>query len=150
MHLWGSLSLKSELYTLYVGSESLSTLYDIVGSIAMPDGNFCDQLPVIDDFADITDPNRYRPVPDDWLVVGAATITSVLNAVKPQSVPFVFGDVESHRPVCLDVMRLARSNQTLSSEVRVRTCGRTRLYRLAYWLWLRVQMAVGYFVFRDT
>ncbi len=37
----------------------------------MPDGNFYDQLPVFDDFSGITDPNRCRAVPDDWLVVVA-------------------------------------------------------------------------------
>ena len=285
----------------------------------MSDGTFYDQLPVFDKFADITDPGRYRAVPDDWLVVvadiesstaaigagrykqvnivGAASITSVLNAVKPHRVPFVFGgdgatlcvpspaaaaarraltatklmarrefnlnlhtgvvpvrdihatehrllvaryrvsryytqavfsggglgyaeacvkdpvkgrpyridpggvepegnfgglecrwddipspsdetvtlmvraihgdpsrsgavyrrvidqieriygDVEACRPVRLDVMRLARSNHKLASEVAVRTCGRGRPFRVIYWLWLKTQMAIGHVVF---
>ncbi len=44
-------------------------------------------------------------------------------------------------------MQLARSNDKLASEVRVRTSGRTRLYRAWYWLRLKIQMAIGRFVF---
>src|SRR5438876_6530380 len=75
--------------------------------------SFYESLPVFDEFAGITDPARYQPLPDDWHVVvadvqgstaaiarglykhvnvvGAASITAVLNAVRPLEVPFVFG-----------------------------------------------------------
>jgi DUF3095 family protein len=78
-----------------------------------PAGRFYEELPVFDDFAGITEPERYQPLPDDWHVVvtdverstaaiasgrykevnivGAASITAVLNAVRPRKVPFVFG-----------------------------------------------------------
>ncbi len=70
-------------------------------------------LPTLDHFADITDPSRYAPLPDDWRVVvtdvegsteavaagryrdvnyvGAASIAAVLNVAGETAVPFVFG-----------------------------------------------------------
>ena len=66
-----------------------------------------------DDFVEIADLARYQPAPDDWLVViadiqgstqaihegrykdvnmvGAATITAVLNVTKNYEIPYVFG-----------------------------------------------------------
>lgn len=66
-----------------------------------------------DSFAGIADPRRYRPMPDDWIVVvadvegatkaieqgrykevntlGVSVITGVLNAVGEIEIPFVFG-----------------------------------------------------------
>ena len=73
---------------------------------------FYDQLPVLDDFADVARPEQYTPVPSDWVVavgdvrdstgaideglykevnmVGGAIIAAVLNAVGHRSVPYVF------------------------------------------------------------
>jgi hypothetical protein len=59
----------------------------------------------------------------------------------------IYGDLDDCRPVRLDVMRLAHSDRKLSAEVRVRTSGQGRLRRLAYWVRLKLQMAVGYAVF---
>jgi hypothetical protein len=59
----------------------------------------------------------------------------------------IYGDLDDCRPVRLDVMRLARSDRKLASEVRVRTSGGGWLRRAAYWVWLKMQMAVGYIVF---
>lgn len=75
--------------------------------------DFYHDLPKYRRFASIADPANYAAVPHDWTVllsdvvgstkairegrykdvnmVGAATITCVLNAVEPLSVPFVFG-----------------------------------------------------------
>ena len=79
----------------------------------MPLDRFYEKLPVFDDFASITDEGPYQPLPEDWHVVvtdvvrstaaiaagmykqvnivGAASIASVLDVVKPLRVPFVFG-----------------------------------------------------------
>jgi hypothetical protein len=80
-------------------------------------GGFYESLPAFDDFEGFTDPSRYHPLPGDWQVVladirgstkaiaegrykdvnmmGAASITAVLNALKPfdpvPDVPYVFG-----------------------------------------------------------
>lgn len=76
-------------------------------------GSFYDDLPLLDEFLDITDPSRYAPVPDDWLiaatdvrgsteairrgmykdvnVAGAASIISLLNIERSLGVPFIFG-----------------------------------------------------------
>ncbi len=75
--------------------------------------DFYARLPVLQRFADITDPVHYTPVPDEWLVVvtdvegsteaveagryrdvnyvGAASIAAVLNLAGQTAVPFVFG-----------------------------------------------------------
>ncbi|MEM1041863.1 MAG: DUF3095 domain-containing protein [Bacteroidota bacterium] len=75
--------------------------------------DFYARLPPLQHFADITDPARYTPLPDDWLVVvtdvegstaavqaghyrdvnyvGAASIAAVLNLAGETKVPFVFG-----------------------------------------------------------
>ncbi len=79
----------------------------------MADGTFYDQLPVVDEFAEVAHPQHYRPVPEDWIVavgdvrnstgaieegrykqvnvVGASVIAGILNAVGHRSVPYVFG-----------------------------------------------------------
>ncbi len=79
----------------------------------MSDPRFYENLPVFEEFARLTEPDHYRPVPEDWSVVvadiegstaaiakgqykqvnivGAATIAAVLEAVKPLKVPFIFG-----------------------------------------------------------
>ena len=76
-------------------------------------GSFYDCLPVLEEFLGITDPSRYAPVPDDWLiaetdvqgsteainrgkykdvnVAGAASIISLLNIDRTLGVPFIFG-----------------------------------------------------------
>ena len=75
--------------------------------------NFYEQLPAFTDFSGVTDFSSYSQVPDDWTVlisdvigstnaikegrykdvnmVGAASITCVLNACEDIAVPFVFG-----------------------------------------------------------
>jgi hypothetical protein len=79
----------------------------------MPPTTFYDQLPVLDDFSEVANPEHYRPVPDDWMVavgdvrdstgaidegkykdvnvVGASVIAAVLNAIGHRAVPYVFG-----------------------------------------------------------
>jgi hypothetical protein len=78
----------------------------------MSDETFYDRLPVLADFAEVARPDRYTPVPDDWIVavgdvrdstgaideglykqvnvVGASVIAAVLNAVGHRGVPYVF------------------------------------------------------------
>ena len=75
--------------------------------------NFYADLPVFNEFSGFTDFTSYADVPDDWVVmisdvvgstiaikagrykdvnmVGAASITAVLNACGQTQVPFVFG-----------------------------------------------------------
>jgi hypothetical protein len=74
---------------------------------------FYDGVPVFDRFADIADPSRYQPLPDDWVLgladvvqstqaiadnrykavnmAGAAVIAAVANALGNRDFPFVFG-----------------------------------------------------------
>jgi Protein of unknown function (DUF3095) len=74
---------------------------------------FYDRVPVFDRFADIADPSRYQPLPDDWVLgladvvqstqaiqenrykavnmAGAAVIAAVANALGNRDFPFVFG-----------------------------------------------------------
>ena len=75
--------------------------------------SFYRSVPRFERFADVADPARYRPLPDDWLVgvadvvnstgaiaggrykavniVGAGVISAVLNARGGEPFPFVFG-----------------------------------------------------------
>jgi hypothetical protein len=75
--------------------------------------DFYDRLPVFEGFANIMDPARYRPLPDDWLIgltdvvnstqaiaagryksvntAGAAVISALSNALPGRKFPFVFG-----------------------------------------------------------
>jgi hypothetical protein len=75
--------------------------------------NFYRELPILEQFVDVADPDCYRPLPEDWLLVvadvrgstaaiqqgqykavnmvGAAAITAVLNQAKPLPIPFIFG-----------------------------------------------------------
>jgi len=75
--------------------------------------DFYDRLPVFEGFANIMDPARYRPLPDDWLIgltdvvnstqaiaagrykavntAGAAVISAMGNALPNRKFPFVFG-----------------------------------------------------------
>lgn len=79
----------------------------------MADEDFYARVPVFDGFAEVTDPARYRPLPNDWLigiadvvasteaisrgrykqvnVAGAAVIAAVTNALDGADLPFVFG-----------------------------------------------------------
>ncbi|MBT5434569.1 MAG: DUF3095 domain-containing protein [Alphaproteobacteria bacterium] len=81
--------------------------------MAASDDGFYEALPSFDSFDDVTRFEAYTPVPDDWVVllsdvvgstkairagrykdvnmVGAATITSVLNTCGTTEIPFVFG-----------------------------------------------------------
>lgn len=76
-------------------------------------GDFYARLPVFAGFAEIMDPSRYRPLPEDWLVgvtdvvrsteaiargeykavntAGASVIAAVANAMPGRAFPFVFG-----------------------------------------------------------
>jgi hypothetical protein len=72
----------------------------------------------------------------------ATTYREVLECIQR-----IYGDSHVSRPVRLDAMRLTRSNRKLSAEVGVRSFGHGRLYRARYWLRLKLQMAVGYWVF---
>ncbi len=73
---------------------------------------FYDGVPVVSGFADLADPDRYHPLPDDWTLAvadvvnstgavaagrskavntaGAATIAAVTNALAGRAFPFVF------------------------------------------------------------
>ncbi len=73
---------------------------------------FYADLPALDDFAEVANPSRYTPVPDDWLVavgdvrdstgaidrgqykqvnvVGASLIAATLNVTGPYAVPYMF------------------------------------------------------------
>jgi hypothetical protein len=75
--------------------------------------NFYDDLPRLTSFADLTDPSRYVPLPDDWIIgtadiagstkavamgkyktvnmVGAAVISAQINGADGRSFPFIFG-----------------------------------------------------------
>lgn len=79
----------------------------------MVSNNFYADLPVTKKFSDIADLSQYVPLPDDWSVVvsdvknstvainngeykavnitGVSVITSILNILKPLSVPYIFG-----------------------------------------------------------
>ena len=74
---------------------------------------FYEDLPVFQDFSELTDLGHYQLLPDDWFVViadirgstkaihdgfykevniiGAATIMTVINSVRPLLIPYVFG-----------------------------------------------------------
>ena len=77
------------------------------------DTDFYARLPVFADFAGVMDPERYRSLPDDWLIgltdvahstraiedgrykavntAGASAIAAVTNALSRRAFPFVFG-----------------------------------------------------------
>jgi Protein of unknown function (DUF3095) len=79
----------------------------------METDNFYADLPVTKEFSEIADLSRYSPLPDDWCAVvsdvknstvainkgeykavnitGVSVITSILNVLKPLSVPYIFG-----------------------------------------------------------
>jgi hypothetical protein len=75
--------------------------------------NFYSSLPVIDNFSGIASLDNYTPMPESWHVViadvkgstvaiqngeykavnmiGVSVITSILNAIKPENIPYIFG-----------------------------------------------------------
>ena len=77
------------------------------------EGDFYAGLPIFDGFANIMDPARYQPLPDDWLIgltdvvsstqaiaegryksvntAGASVIAAVSNALEGRTFPYVFG-----------------------------------------------------------
>lgn len=79
----------------------------------MSSDNFYADIPVTKEFSDIGDLSKYVPLPDDWSAVvsdvknstvainngeykavnitGVSVITSILNVLKPLSVPYIFG-----------------------------------------------------------
>ena len=82
-------------------------------SEATPTENFYAGVPVFRGFANVVDQERYRPLPDDWLIgiadvvdstkamqakrykavnmAGAAVIVAITNALEHREFPFVFG-----------------------------------------------------------
>lgn len=80
---------------------------------SQPQNTFYGDMKSFDDFSEVADLSRYQPAPADWLVViadiqgstqaihegrykdvnmvGAATITAVLNVTKSYEIPYVFG-----------------------------------------------------------
>jgi hypothetical protein len=79
----------------------------------MPSEHFFSELPVLDEFPSVTDLGCYSELPDNWHVVvadiqnstgaiqsgmykavnilGVSVISSILNAAKPVSIPYIFG-----------------------------------------------------------
>lgn len=79
----------------------------------MASRNFYADLPALNEFIELANPDNYVQVPDDWYVLitdvmgstsaiaagkykqvnllGAGSIIAVLNAVRPTEIPFVFG-----------------------------------------------------------
>ncbi|MEX0328301.1 MAG: DUF3095 domain-containing protein [Ruegeria sp.] len=77
------------------------------------DASFYETVPVSDEFLTLSDPERFTPIPDSWVVgvadivdstgeiargryktvnmVGAAVISGMINTLKGHSFPFVFG-----------------------------------------------------------
>jgi hypothetical protein len=77
------------------------------------DADFYSRLPIFEGFANIMDPARYRPLPDDWVIgltdvvsstraieeghykavntAGASVIAAVSNALAGRTFPYVFG-----------------------------------------------------------
>lgn len=99
--------------------------------------SFYQDLPGFSNFSELSDPRRYRPLPNDWLVaisdvrgstraiqagrykevnaVGVASIAALLNALKPLPIPYVFGGdgataclPERFRDVAADALIAAR------------------------------------------
>ncbi|MEP6942015.1 MAG: DUF3095 domain-containing protein [Betaproteobacteria bacterium] len=82
-------------------------------SVASSDADYYAQLPVFHAFDNIMDPQRYQPLPDDWMigltdvvrstqaiesgrykavnVAGASVIAALTNALKGRVFPYVFG-----------------------------------------------------------
>src|SRR5690606_18093112 len=80
---------------------------------SMPTEHFYSDLPVLDDFPSVTDLSCYRELPDNWHVIvadirnstgaiqsglykavnilGVSVISSILNASRPFSIPYIFG-----------------------------------------------------------
>jgi Protein of unknown function (DUF3095) len=85
----------------------------LIYNFAMDQKNFYQNLPVIENFVDISNANNYCEMPEDWYVVvtdiegstkvinegrykevnmlGAASIISILNIEKTFALPFIFG-----------------------------------------------------------
>jgi hypothetical protein len=72
----------------------------------------------------------------------AAVYRQVLDRIRA-----IYGEDDLCRPVRRDKLRLARSDRKLAVEAHVQSAGRGRLFRAGYWVWLKLQMAVGYVVF---
>ena len=76
------------------------------------DTDFFHHLPIVENFADLTNSERYRPLPEGWVLAvadvvdstsaieqgkykavntaGASVITALLNGLGSQAYPFVF------------------------------------------------------------
>jgi hypothetical protein len=56
----------------------------------MPDNaDFYDRLPVFEAFADIMEPARYRPLPNDWLIGLPSGFTAARGANDPEGRPVI-------------------------------------------------------------
>jgi len=100
---------------------------------AISSESFYIDLPVVDNFADISNPDIYTEVPDDWHVavsdvkdstgtiqrggyrevnlLGASSIIALLNLKKSFSLPFIFGG--DGATVCIPESLLAQAKQSL-------------------------------------
>ena len=95
------------------------------------DADYYARLPIFDGFANIMDPARYQPLPDDWVLgltdvvsstqaiedgrykavntAGASVIAAVSNALGGRKFPFVFGGDGASFAVSGDDKALART-----------------------------------------
>ncbi|MEG3841239.1 DUF3095 domain-containing protein [Microcoleus sp. herbarium14] len=91
---------------------------------------FYSELPLVDNFRDITEPENFVDVPDDWYILvtdirgstkaieagrykevnllGACSIVAVLNAVGPIEIPFVFGGDGATLLICPSLLPAAK------------------------------------------
>src|SRR5262245_60997402 len=96
-----------------------------------PTDEFYAGLPIFGGFANVADPQRYRPLPDDWLIgiadvadstravqakrykavnmAGAAVIAALTNALGHRDFPFVFGGDGASFAVPVSAAAIAQS-----------------------------------------
>ena len=120
--------------------------------------SFYDDLPVLEEFLDVTDPARFSPVPDVWLiaetdvqgsteaisrgkykdvnVAGAASIISLLNIDRSLGLPFIFGG--DGATLCIPPEWEARAKSRL--------IGTARMARESFGLSLRAGIIPVHFV----
>lgn len=92
--------------------------------------HFYERLPSFADFLEFSHTDRYQPLPDDWFIVitdvhnsasaidegrykhvnamGVASIVSLLNAVQPLKIPYVFGGDGATACVPLSVVNIVK------------------------------------------
>src|SRR5438477_1944026 len=101
--------------------------------------DFYAHLSAVDDFIDVSRPENYSPLPEDWLVVvsdvegsttavrqgrykdvnilGASSIISILNAARPIAIPYVFGG--DGASLCIPPSLLEKTRQALRTTQRM-------------------------------